>query len=63
MKAAQEKKQTYISAVDAGKLIGRSTRTIHRWIEQGKLQARHHGSNQLLILLADVEHSYKTSQK
>ncbi len=45
----------YVSAVDAGKLIGRSTRTIHRWIEQGKLQARHHGSNQLLILLADVE--------
>ncbi|GLV61195.1 hypothetical protein KDH_80110 [Dictyobacter sp. S3.2.2.5] len=55
MQSTQLQKPTYISAVDAAKLIGISTRTIHRWIEKGKVQARHHGPNQLLILLADAE--------
>jgi hypothetical protein len=55
MKTAQMKEPIYISAVDAAKLIGISTRTMHRWIEDGKVPARHHGSNQLHILLTDVE--------
>ncbi len=55
MERAQPQKPMYISAVDAAKLIGISTRTMHRWIEKGKVQARHHGPNQLHILLADVE--------
>jgi len=55
MERAQPQKPTYISAVDAAKLVGISTRTMHRWIEKGKVQARHHGPNQLHILLADVE--------
>ncbi len=55
MERAQPQKPIYITAVDAAKLLGKSTRTIHRWIEQGKVQARHHGPNQLHILLADVE--------
>lgn len=55
MERAQTTKPTYISAVDAAKLIGISIRTMHRWIEKGKVQARHHGPNQLHLLLTDVE--------
>jgi len=50
-----ESKPIYVSAVDAGILIGKSTRTIHWFIQQGRLQARHKGPNQLLILLTDAE--------
>ncbi len=55
METAQTKEPVYISAVDAAKLIGISTRTMHRWIEKGKVPARHHGPNQLHLLLTDVE--------
>jgi hypothetical protein len=55
MERAKTKEPIYISAVDAAKLIGISTRTMHRWIEDGKVPARHHGPNQLHILLTDVE--------
>lgn len=55
METAHTKKPIYISAVDAAKLIGISTRTMHRWIADGKVPARHQGPNQLHILLADVE--------
>lgn len=55
METAQTKKPIYISAADSAKLIGISTRTMHRWIADGKVSARHQGPNQLHILLADVE--------
>ncbi len=45
----------YLTAIEASKHLGVSERTVRRWIEEGKLVARHLKKNKYGILEADVE--------
>ncbi len=45
----------YVTAVDAAKLLGKSTRQIHRYIDDGKLPAQRNESGHLCIDVSDVE--------
>src|SRR5258708_20437399 len=45
----------YLTAIETSKRLGVSERTVRRWIEEGKLVARHLKKNKYGILEADVE--------
>ena len=45
----------YLTAIETSKRLGVSERTVRRWIEEGKLVARHLKRNKYGILEADVE--------
>src|SRR5262245_39066891 len=45
----------YVTAVDAAKLLGKSTRQIHRYIEDKKLPATRNESGHWSIDISDVE--------
>ena len=49
------KRRQYVTAVDAAKLLGKSDRTIRRWIDEGKIKARHAAHNRYEIALDDLE--------
>ena len=49
------RKRQYVTAADAAKLLGKSDRTIRRWIDDGKIKARHAAHNRYEIALDDLE--------
>lgn len=53
--AMSTRKRQYVTAADAAKLLGKSDRTIRRWIDDGKIKARHAAHNRYEIALDDLE--------
>ena len=49
------RKRQYVTAVDAARLLGKSDRTIRRWIDEGRIKARHAAHNRYEIALDDLE--------
>lgn len=45
----------YLTAVEAARRLGKTERTVRRWIDEGKLHARHIARNRLGILEDDVD--------
>lgn len=49
------RRRQYVTAADAAKLLGKSDRTIRRWIDEGRIKARHAAHNRYEIALDDLE--------
>ena len=49
------RRRQYVTAADAAKLLGKSERTVRRWIDDGKIKARHAAHNRYEIALDDLE--------
>jgi excisionase family DNA binding protein len=49
------RRRQYVTAADAAKLLGKSDRTVRRWIDEGKIKARHAAHNRYEIALDDLE--------
>lgn len=54
-RAMNVRRRQYVTAADAAKLLGKSDRTIRRWIDQGRIKARHAAHNRYEIALDDLE--------
>jgi excisionase family DNA binding protein len=49
------RRRQYVTAADAAKLLGKSDRTVRRWIDEGRIKARHTAHNRYEIALDDIE--------